>query len=380
MSKEPNILILTGSFGDGHLQVARVLRNGFQKQGVRKVRVLDLFAEAHPVINQVTRYAYLMGYGVAPSIYGWMYTSTRDMEQDGMFARLLSSFGEQTLRRILKEERPDAVINTFPVSTMPELRQKLGMEIPLAAVITDFALHQRWLHPAIDRYYVATEDLKQGLVRRQIPEDRVVVSGIPIRESFATPVDRNTIYGKYHFDPRKKIVLVMAGAYGVLQNTRQICKILAQDPDLEVVVVCGKNQPLRKVLETTLADQPSIHVFGFVEQIHEFMAVASAMITKAGAITLSEALAMKLPTLIFRPAPGQERENASYLAGKGAVIVFKDMDEFRDRVGPLLRDERRLGQMRQVMAALQKPFAADTIVKDTLDLIQSRIRMTPVHR
>ncbi|HHY68229.1 MAG TPA: glycosyltransferase, partial [Alicyclobacillus sp.] len=279
-----------------------------------------------------------------------------------------------------KEERPDAVINTFPVSTMPELRQKLGMEIPLAAVITDFALHQRWLHPAIDRYYVATEDLKQGLVRRQIPEDRVVVSGIPIRESFATPVDRNTIYGKYHFDPRKKIVLVMAGAYGVLQNTRQICKILAQDPDLEVVVVCGKNQPLRKVLETTLADQPSIHVFGFVEQIHEFMAVASAMITKAGAITLSEALAMKLPTLIFRPAPGQERENASYLAGKGAVVVFKDMDEFRDRVGPLLRDERRLGQMRQAMAALQKPFAADTIVKDTLDLIQSRIRMTPVHR
>lgn len=381
MSKEPNILILTGSFGDGHLQVARVLRHGFYKKGVRNVRILDLFAEAHPVINQVTRYAYLKSYGLAPSIYGWMYTSTRDMEQDGVFAKLLNSFGMQKLREILQDERPDAVINTFPVSTMPELRLKMGIGIPLCTVITDFALHQRWLHSEIDRYYVATEDLKRNIMKRHIPEDKIVVSGIPIRESFDGPRDTDSVYRKYGLNPAKKTVLIMGGAYGVLQNTRQICKALARDDRLQVLVVCGKNHTLRRILRSSLADRPSVRIFGFVEQIHELMAVASCMITKAGGVTLSEAIATGLPTAIFRPAPGQEKENAEYLEQKGAALIFDDVEMLRAQLISLLQDEARLGEMRRAMIALQRPKAADRIVDHVLDIVRrSGSRATMAHR
>ncbi|MBX6395808.1 MAG: glycosyltransferase, partial [Alicyclobacillaceae bacterium] len=342
-----NILILTGSFGDGHLQVARVLRTCLMKKGIQRVRILDLYAEAHPFINQVMRYAYIKSYSLAPSLYGWMYGMTRDMEHTRFFAKLLNAFGMKKLREVLNDEQPDVVIHTFPVLAMPELRVKMRIGIPTYTVITDFSLHQRWIHAEIDKYYVATEDLKREMVRRRVPEEKIVVSGIPIRESFDHFCTTSAVYQKYQLNPFKKTILVLAGAYGVLRNTKQICEFLARDNKLQVVVVCGKNKILQKKMEAHFAGVSSVKVFGFVEHIHELMGIASCMITKAGGVTLSEAIAMGLPTVIFRPVPGQEKENAEYLTQKGAALTFDDVDHLQEQLIPLLHDDDRLFEMRR---------------------------------
>ena len=52
----------------------------------------------------------------------------------------------------------------------------------------------------------------------------------------------------------------------------------------QVVVICGRNEGLRRRLaESAWGGEVEVHAFGFVSNMHEFMAASDAIITKAGA-------------------------------------------------------------------------------------------------
>ncbi|MGM1049414.1 MAG: glycosyltransferase [Bacillota bacterium] len=75
-----------------------------------------------------------------------------------------------------------------------------------------------------------------------------------------------------------------------------------------------------------------LHVYGFIEQIHELMALSDCLITKPGGVTLSEAIAAELPIFIYRPVPGQEKQNVLYLESKGAAIIANEANELTEQI------------------------------------------------
>ncbi|UOF91077.1 glycosyltransferase [Fodinisporobacter ferrooxydans] len=374
MSKNWKVLILYASYGEGHRQVSRVLEKHFHKKGIESVMVTDLFAEAHPWINAFTRYLYVKSYTFLPSLYGWSYYSTQNMHNDTLLSRLFHSFGIRKLREIIQREQPDVVINTFPMQVMPEFRKKAGCPIPTVTVLTDFALHNRWLHPEIDQFYVPTEEMKMQMIRKGIYTGQIQVSGIPLREGFECPDLHTTLqhYQEYGLDPSKKIVLVMASAYGrsMLKKIGHAC---LANGDLQMILLCGKNQSLQKELETEFSRHSMIRVFGYVDAIPQLMKMSSCLVTKAGGITLTEALAINLPIIIFRPVPGQEAENARYLTKKGAAITIQRADELPAVVTRLLDDANRLSEMRRAVQYIHKSNAAETIVDDIIDRMRQKV-------
>lgn len=376
MGKDLTVLILSAGYGDGHVQVSRALQKKFFDQGVQNVRITDLFHEAHPLFNAITRYLYIKSFTVAPSLYGWCYYRTQQMRHDTVLSKWFNSFGLGKLREIIKAAKPDIVINTFPMLVMPVFREITGTIIPTFTVITDFVLHQRWIHSEIDKYYVATEDLKKKMVEMGVPPERIQVSGIPLRDAFEKPLNTVSVQQKYALDPSKKTVLVMAGAYGVLQNLKEVCRTLLSHDHLQILLVCGKNDKLKQEMDNCFARDSNVHVFGFVENVHELMGIASCIVTKAGGITLSEALHCNLPTLLFQPAPGQEKENADYLAEKGAAIITHRSDELAEQIQQLLSDEQRLFAMREIIGSLRQPDASGTVVYDVLNEC-GRLEMLP---
>ena len=369
MLRTLRILVLSAGYGEGHAQVSRVLQRCFQSRGIEDVKIVDLIGEAHPVINAITRYMYLKSYYVAPSVYGWLYYSSKQMGPDTLFSRVMMSFGLKKLEEIIETEKPHAVINTFPHPAMSAFLKKTGASIPTFTVITDYALHNRWIQPEIDKYYVASDDLKNEMVKAGIPPERIKVSGIPLRETFNCSPDVTGLHQKYGLDPAKKTILVMSGAYGGLQKINEICQSLLEIPDSEIAVVCGKDETTEKLLKNSFQGCRSIHVFGFVEDVHELMKIACCIITKAGGVTLSEAVAAQLPIVIFRPVPGQERDNALYFARKGAAVVVNEAGELYRQVSDLLSNGEKRSRMRASVKSLQRPRAAETVVDDILNVL-----------
>lgn len=370
-NRDLKILILYASYGDGHLQVSKALQQCFFEREIQHVPMIDIYESAHPLMNAVTRSAYLISCSFCPQLYGWSYYLTENMQQDRIPAKMINFFGIGALKEIIRQEKPDAVINTFPMPVMPEVRRQTGINIPIFTVLTDFVLHDRWIHQDIDRYFVANEELKTAIINKGIPADRIKVSGIPLRKAFCQPSDKNLMFKRYGLDPSKKIVLIMAGAYGVMQSLKKMCRALLHLEDAQILLVCGKNQSLKERIEAGFVNEPNIRIFGFVECIQELMGIASCMITKAGGITLSEALSLELPVIVFRPLPGQEKENAFYLANKGAALIAYRIEELARNVEYVLYESRQVFQLKQAIYKLQKMNAAETIVSDILNEIEN---------
>jgi processive 1,2-diacylglycerol beta-glucosyltransferase len=387
---QPKVLILYASYGDGHLQVARAIADAMKEQGNARTVMIDLMAESHPWLNELTRRFYRKSYTHMPSLYGWMYDFTRPMKHDSLFGGLLHSFGRDKIRRILDAERPDVVIHTFPSFALPELKKRGRPQPPSCAVVTDFDLHRRWVHPSIERYYVATEDMKTELVQLGIPDGNVQVSGIPLKGGFrsllaasrvksgsvfpaslALPARKAELFRRYGLEPELPVVLIMAGAEGCMPDLERICDSLLEEPGLQIALVCGRNAALQAEMEQAYSADPRfdrLNVYGFVEQMDELMTQSTCLLTKPGGVTLSEAIAAGLPMFAYRPVPGQEKQNALYLASKGALTIAYESDALINEIKGLLADPLRYAAMQTSVRQLQPAEpAADRLAMDILD-------------
>lgn len=369
MKQDISIVILTAGYGNGHIQVSRTLQQAFARLGAASASILDLYREAHPGMNSISRYLYLYSpffsnYGL--DYYGWSYYATRNIEETSALAKWAGVLGMKKLISVLKERKADAIVSTFPFGGISHQLQKHGIHIPLFTVVTDFSLHSRWLHNRPDRFYVATDDLKQEMIRRGVRPGTITVSGIPLREPFYEPPFPVPPDAQRH--PRS--ILVMMGACVPLPDIQQLTASLLSLPDVRVDIVCGGNDKLRRKLERRFGGHPRLRLFGFVDAVHDRMRRASCIITKAGGITLSEAIQIRTPIIVYKPFSGQERENALYLERKGAAAVAKHVRQLLPLVSEILDSEATRDKMMRQCDALAAGHAADMIVKDVLRLVR----------
>lgn len=371
--QHPKLLIIYASYGEGHLQAARAIRDVLESYGNHNTILCDLMAESHPWLNEVTRLFYRKSYSYLPHLYGWLYDITRPMKHNSVFGSWLHSVGRRKIKHILKIEQPDAVIHTFPLFALPELKRRNNHLIRSYAVITDFDLHCRWVHPSIERYYVATNDLKKQLQQLGLQDNQISVSGIPLKRGFQAAAATPELYARYQLNPELPIVMVMSGAQGIMSNLDDICEGLLKNSNVQIALICGYNQLLKSTIEQQFVFHPErsrLHIFGFVEPIHELMAMASCLVTKSGGITLAEAIASGLPIFIYRPVPGQEKQNALYLKSKDAAMIAYDPNELVQQIMKLMNDPLRLinsrASVKQLQEANNAHSSAESIVSDIL--------------
>lgn len=334
------IVILCAGYGDGHVQVSRTLKRKFGELGFGHVRIVDLFREAHPAMDAFSKFLYARSPAwseLGLDYYGWSYYLTRDMKTGGMMSKWLGTFGLHKLTEVLDGDRPLALISTFPFSGVFEHVRRSGIAVPTFTVITDFTLHNRWLSSTPDHFFAATEDLKRAMMERGVPERRITVTGIPIRDAFyetGAAAEKPTSSGGN--------VLIMAGAFGVLRDIRSMAARVLELGEASVTIVCGRNEPLKRELEAWFGAERRVAVYGYVERVDELMRYASCMITKAGGVTLAEAIQIGIPTLIYKPFSGQEKENAIYLEQQGFARITHNMNQLADQVS-LMLERGRMG-------------------------------------
>jgi processive 1,2-diacylglycerol beta-glucosyltransferase len=381
INHNPRIMILTASYGDGHLQASKALRQEFLDQGIDQVQVIDLMKEAHPLLNTISTSLYVKSTQISRfglDYYGWSYYLTRDTNHDVSLTKYVNILGKKKLKEKINQNRPDVIINTFPYGAAPALGRELG--IPTFSVITDYALHARWIHPDIDKYFVSTEELKNELMAKGVTRQRIEISGIPIRQAFVkyNYSKPNKFLNQLH--PDKKTILILAGSYGVLKNIDEMVQALSAISHCQIAVVCGRNQKLEKRLQTHYGENPDVHIFGFIEHIHELMSISSCIVTKAGGLTISEAIALQVPLFIYKPFAGQEKENAIFLSEKKAALISNRTEELVDQMRHFLSDEAFSADRKCRMAALKKGPAASNIVKEvikSIDLIAFNHHIRP---
>jgi UDP-N-acetylglucosamine:LPS N-acetylglucosamine transferase len=111
--------------------------------------------------------------------------------------------------------------------------------------------------------------------------------------------------------------------------------------------VVGHSRALEARLKRLVAGhEQRIKVFGFVDHVRPLMAAADILVTKAGGLTLAEALAAELPVICFGSLPGQEARNERFAAMAGVALVAGSGAQLQRVIAAALRDPGLLKSIR----------------------------------
>ena len=371
----PRVLITTAPYGAGHDRVAAAVAQAFTAEGA-SAEVIDHFTRfVSPAFARASRALFWAVLRTAPRVWGWAYAFSARLPTQSPAMGGMNRLGARALGRYLASARPDVVVHVHPTAAgaMSWLRRRGLTRVPHAVVLTDFVAHPQWIYPDVDRYFAPTEAVGQALVAQGVPADHVVVSGIPIDPAFAAPPDRARLRGELGLERDVPAVLVMGGMQGRLGGIAEVCETLAGLAEaFRAVVICGAHAALAETLRARFAGDARFRVLGRVGDIHRVMGAVDLVVTKAGASTCAEALALGRPLVFYRSLPGQERANEACVQAARAGLRAPDRAALEVVLAALLGEPRCRAAMAEAASRLRRPEAARTVAKEMLALAGSR--------
>ncbi|MDW8060441.1 MAG: hypothetical protein RMK01_10235 [Thermomicrobium sp.] len=327
--RRPHVVVLSASIGGGHNAAATVLREELETRGCH-VTVLDGFAYATPLLSRYFQWSYPVQLRYAPWLYDWQFRSSHLRSWTRLWRRLYNGFAADALERLLEALEPDLVVSTYPLVTqvLGTLRLEGRLRVPAVAVITDYGVHRLWTAPGIDLHLVPSS-VSAGQV--EDATGLVQVMQPLVRQAFREPVDRARVRARFGFAPEEFVALVVAGAWGIGRVETIVRDVAACG--VRTVVVCGRNETLANRLRRDYAGHDAVQVIGWTDEIPELMAAADCLVQNAGGLTCLEAIARRLPILLYRPIAGHGVFNAATMERAGVARWMRTPEELRAVLG-----------------------------------------------
>ena len=365
------ILIFYASYGGGHLNAAKSIYeyiiNNYKQYDIE---MIDCMKYVNKTIEKITTAAYREAAKKMPWVWGRIYNDS----QKGPLAHLSSRSNKIMaikLLKLLREKQPDLIISTHPFGSQmcSYLKRKGKIHAKIATVMTDFAPHDQWLIGSdfTDYYFVAHDKMKQYLINKNIPEQHIFATGIPLSKRFLEKHDKNKILKEFSLTKNRKIILFFGGGeFGLGKNkTVEIFEsFVSFNHDLQIIGISGKNEKMKLAFENIVDKynaKDRVRVLPFTDKVPEFMSVSTLVVTKPGGMTTTESLASHLPMIIINPIPGQEEENAEFLESKGIGIWIKKNTNVSSLLNDLFSNPNKLETMKENTKLLAKPNSTKDI-------------------
>ncbi len=372
------ILITYAYAGVGHKKAADAVYGallGLKGIDVENIDVLDytnkFFKFSYPRV-------YLFLINRVPYVWGLLYYLLDFSLIDRFLAPLRGFFHNLQSKRFIKyilQKKPDLIISThfLPAEVVSGLKKKNIFKGILITIITDFLAHSFWMNKNSDYFITAIEKTRRDLMKRGVGDNRIKVLGIPCESKFSVSKDRITLMKKLDLQEGLFNLIIMGGGFGtgpVKEIIYSICSLMPQIRErLQIIAICGKNKKLFKELNNAKSSlKVKLCVFGYMNNIDEFMEVSNLIVTKSGGLTATEALSKKLPMIIISPIPGQETRNCTILSGYGTAVRADTVNQVRDFVEDFITLPEKIIGMKTRINLLSFPDAAKNIAEFVLKI------------
>lgn len=386
---QKTVLIMMSNTGGGHRASAEALQQAFQEEygDEYKIIIVDMWKEHTPApFNRLCdSYSFLVRHGVLWRItYGMMQPP---IVHNSYFSAIHLVVSRQ-LAAAYDAYNPDLVVSVhplmqhIPVKVLAERARASGAPAPpFATVVTDFTTcHNTWFHPGVTRCFVPTDFCRNIALSMGVAVEKIVVHGLPIRPIFSKRLpSKATLRSKLGLKKGMPAILLVGGGEGMgaLEDTvREIDTHLAGAA--QVAVICGRNKRLlRRLREREWPGGSHVVAVGFVDNVHEWMAAADTIITKAGPGTIAEALISGLPILLNGNVPCQEEGNIPYVVDNGVGAFETDPTRIAEIMARWLDPGNRAAfdEMARRSKELGRPQAVYKIARDLAGLVEGAARL-----
>ena len=282
---------------------------------------------------------------------------------------LMQSF--KKCKKLIKDFNPDIVIGVGGYVTVPVIvtAKKLGYKT--------FLHEQNSLPGKSNKYLAKYSDLIGVSFESSIkafPEGKAVLTGNPCSEDALNvlPIDKK----EFGLTSSKKLVLIVMGSLGAGRVSDYLMGELKgfKNKDYEVLFISGKSSYDRVKAEKY---PDNVKILPFYEGLTKIMKRTDLMISRAGASTLSEIVALEVPSILI-PSPfvanNHQYYNALDLVQKGAAEMIEEAN-LKDgvlvsMVDKLLLDGNKRIEMKKALKGMQIKGSADIIYNKIKELIR----------
>lgn len=278
-------------------------------------------------------------------------------------------------RTIIKTFKPQVVVGVGGYASGPTLRVATQMGIPTLIQEQNSypGVTNRLLSKKVHKICVAYPQMD-----RWFPTEKTVLTGNPVREASVA------ITGKYaqamtFFELRNDMqtILVIGGSQGALAINKAIHENLAAftQRDVQLIWQTGKQYfQLAADAVSSLQLSHKIKVTAFIERMDMAYAAADLIISRAGAMAISEiSLVAKPAVLVPLPSAAEDHQtsNARRLSDAGAAVLIHN-NEASVKLIPtafeLMEQAEKLTEMSKNIAAFAQKDAADHIADEIIQL------------
>lgn len=325
-------LILTGDAGFGHRSAARSVETALNEEyGSNAVTwVVDPVIERpSPMVLRKSQTDYDQTVLNNQDWYKFTYEISDSRAASSFVENALTMMLFGNMAQLIDEFHPDAVLTTHHMYNAPfgRVLQMRQLDIPFFTVVTDLAdVHALWFQSSPDRFFVASQTVKDQAVKCGIPAEKVVVSGIPVDPNLAHPSIRRDIQREVlGLDPHLPTLLFVGsprvnGIYDCLEALERC------PSPLQVMVAAGGDEALYTSVKERTWKFP-LYIENFVPKLSNWINCADILVTKAGGLVVSEGLAAGLPILLIDNLPGQEDGNVRYVTeNKAGLRILNEME------------------------------------------------------
>ena len=367
-------IILSGGGTGGHIFPAIAIANTL-KAKLDDPEILFIGAKGRMEMEKVPKAGY--------NIKGlWISGLQRKLTAKNLLfpVKLISSLLKA--KSIISSFKPDVVIGTGGYASGPTLRMATSKGIPsLIQEQNSFpGITNRLLSSRVSKICVAYDNMD-----KYFPKEKIIKTGNPVRKDITILKGKKEEgLKKFGLSANKPTLLIVGGSQGARSINLQIIEMIQTlvENGIQVVWQTGvqyadtAKAKLREIKNEYNNAEELIKIAPFIYQMDLAYALADVVISRAGAIAISElCIAGKACILVPLPSAAEDHQtkNAQSLVDKKAAIMVKDnemSDKLHDIALELLQDKEKQKMLSNNILKMAVPDAADRIAEEVIKIIK----------
>lgn len=278
-------------------------------------------------------------------------------------------------KKIIKTFKPDIAIGVGGYASAAVVKVAAKKKVPTL-------LQEQNSYPGITNKILAkrakTICVAYDNLERFFDKDKIVKTGNPVRsEVVQIEGKKEAAFKHFGLDPNKKTVLIIGGSLGArtLNESLKADIQMLIDQDIQLIWQCGKVylDGLKPIVDEL--NSPNIYLSDFVYKMDLAYAAADVIVSRAGAMSVSEVCLIGKPVILV-PSPNvsedHQTKNAMALVNETAAILVKDVEakaKLVPQIIELIENKANCDQLSQNILKLGIADAPDRILKEIEKLV-----------
>lgn len=309
------VLIAIGDVGNGHRSGANALTESFNRLYPEvEVKTVDVFKLSNlwPYKETDELYKTMSKSKSLETINNTVFKITNTKYLYDVFTNYNVTQLYDTTLQLLKDEQPDLVISVHPIVSMVLERIREDIEFLSVVVITDLiTLYRGWADKNADLVFSPTTEAVNTLTDFGVNVNRIIYPLFPINPKLKNFRKKSEVIEELGFDSKKQIILITAGGAGIKSLADSIDN-LSKREDLQLIIITGKVEDYRIKLTEKYRHNKRIKVFGYINNIQDYLNASDIIVGKPGPATILEIELFDKKAVLTRKIGEQEVGNIDY--------------------------------------------------------------------